>query len=263
MPNPSQTHLVLIPSYNTGNRVLGTVRAMLAKWNPVWVVVDGSDDGSGEALEEMAAEREGLRVIRLPKNSGKGAAIFRGICEADDAGFTHVLAMDADGQHEAESGVELMEISRENPGALILGKPVFDASAPAIRVNGRRLSNFWANFETLWAGIGDSLFGLRVYPIKDLREVMESTRWARRFDFDPEVVVRLVWRGLSPINVPAPVRYWTAEEGGVSQFRYLRDNTLLTVMHARLMCGFLLRLPRLLWRKFSRASKDSEPSARP
>ena len=127
--------------------------------------------------------------------------------------------------------------------------PVFDASAPALRVQGRRVSNSWANLETLWAGIGDSLFGFRVYPVEALWRVMRHQLWMRRFDFDAEAVVRLCWRGVRPVNLPAPVRYYSAEEGGVSHFRYLRDNVLLTWMHARLLVGFVLRLPVLLVRR--------------
>jgi hypothetical protein len=134
---------------------------------------------------------------------------------------------------------------------MILGKPVFDASAPRARVYGREISNSWANLETLWAGIGDSLYGFRVYPIAGLRDVMLAQRWMRRFDFDPEAVVRLWWNGVQPINVPAPVRYLSAAEGGVSHFRYGRDNALLTWMHVRLLCGFALRLPRLAMRRIA------------
>ncbi len=103
---------------------------------------------------------------------------------------------------------------------------MFDASAPRVRVIGRRVSNGWANLETLWAGIGDSLYGFRVYPIRPLLAVMEPRRWMRRFDFDVEAAVRLVWRGLAPVNLPAPVRYFRPEEGGVSHFNYVRDNLL-------------------------------------
>jgi hypothetical protein len=157
--------------------------------------------------------------------------------------------MDADGQHAAASIPEFMAASIAQPEALILGVPIFDADAPSLRVKGRRISNWWANLETLWAGISDSLFGLRVYPIVPLQSVMESHRWMRRFDFDPEAVVRLCWRGLHPINIPSPVRYYSAAQGGVSHFRYLRDNVLLTWMHTRLMLGFLMRLPLLLARR--------------
>jgi hypothetical protein len=85
-----------------------------------------------------------------------------------------------------------------------------------------------------------------VYPVAALLQVMHSQPWMRRFDFDAEAVVRLCWRGIRPVNLPAPVRYYRPEEGGVSHFRYLRDNVLLTWMHARLFAGFVLRLPALL-----------------
>jgi hypothetical protein len=81
---------------------------------------------------------------------------------------------------------------------------------------------------------------------------MRPRRWMRRFDFDPEAAVRLVWHGLAPVNIPAPVRYLKPEDGGVSHFNYLRDNVLLTWMHARLVLGLLPRLPLLLWRKLGR-----------
>ena len=136
--------------------------------------------------------------------------------------------------------------------SVVLGKPVFDASAPLLRVRGRRISNWWANVETLGAGIGDSLFGFRVYPLAASVRIMRSTRWMRRFDFDPELAVRLCWAGVRPINLDAPVKYFSAEEGGVSHFNYLRDNTLLTGMHIRLVFGFVLRLPVLIWRRLMR-----------
>ena len=142
-----------------------------------------------------------------------------------------------------------MTCSHANPAAMILGVPQFDADAPAIRVRGRRISNWWANVETLWAGIGDSLFGFRVYPIQPLVAVMTVQRWMRRFDFDVEAAVRLVWRGVEPINQPAPVKYYRPEEGGVSHFNYLRDNALLSWMHTRLFLGFLVRLPLLIARR--------------
>lgn len=246
----SATHLVLIPSYNPGPAVLATVQAARAQWPVVWVVDDGSNDGSTASLQELAASDPGLHLIVLPRNSGKGAAVLAGLEAAAAAGFTHVLTMDADGQHPAALIPDFMAASQAAPAAMILGKPVFGPEAPALRVNGRKVSNGWANFETLWMGIGDSLYGFRVYPIAPLMRIMRGRRWMRRFDFDPEAVVRLCWAGVQPINKDAPVRYLSAEEGGVSHFRYLRDNTLLTWMHTRLFLGFLGRLPLLLLRRW-------------
>ena len=247
--SPSATHLVLIPSYNTGATVFDTVRAARAQWCPVWVVVDGSTDGSTQGLRDMAAADPGLQLIVLPHNSGKGAAVLRGLQAARDAGFTHALTMDADGQHPAALIPAFMQASTQRRDAMVLGRPVFDASAPLLRVRGRRVSNWWTNLETLGAGIDDSLYGFRVYPVAPLIAVMRGQPWMRRFDFDTEAVVRLAWRGVTPLNLPAPVKYLTAEEGGVSHFRYGRDNLLLTWMHLRLMLEFALRLPGLVWRR--------------
>lgn len=249
MPEASSTHLVLIPSYNPGPKVEETVRAARAQWSPVWVVVDGSTDGSAERLQAMAAEDPGLQVICLPENRGKGAAVLEGVTRAAAQGYTHALTMDSDGQHPADLIPRFMAVSQADPATMVLGKPVFDADAPALRVKGRKVSNGWANLETLWMGVGDSLYGFRVYPIAPLQAIMGRSRWMRRFDFDPEAVVRLCWAGVKPVNVDAPVRYFRADEGGVSHFKYLRDNLLLTWMHTRLFLGFLLRLPLLLVRR--------------
>ena len=245
----SATHVVVIPSYDTGATVYATVAAARAQWQPVYVVVDGSRDGSAEGLQAMAARDPGLRVWVLPHNQGKGAAVLHGLEQAARAGFTHALTMDADGQHPAALIPAFMRASAQRPDAMILGRPVFDASAPLLRVRGRRVSNWWTNLEALGAGVADSLYGFRVYPIAALVDVMRTQRWMRRFDFDTEAVVRLAWRGVTPINLDAPVKYLTREEGGFSHFRYGRDNVLLTWMHTRLMIGFALRLPLLAWRR--------------
>jgi glycosyltransferase involved in cell wall biosynthesis len=241
--------VVLIPSYNPGAKVFETVRAAREQWEPVWVVVDGSTDGTGAALQEMALADPGLRVLVRAKNGGKGAAVLDGLTEASAQGFTHVLTMDSDGQHPADRIAAFMADSAAHPDAMILGEPVFDTSAPSIRVKGRKISNWWANLETLWWGIHDSLFGFRVYPVVPLLRLMRSSLWMRRFDFDVEAVVRLSWAGVPARNLPAKVKYFTPAEGGVSHFHYGRDNVLLSSMHARLLSGFLLRLPFLLVRR--------------
>ena len=252
----SSTHVVIMPSYNSGLRLVQSVSAARQAWNPVWVVVDGSTDGSDAALAEFAKSDDGIVVINLPCNSGKGAAVLRGLIEASSRGFTHAVTMDADGQHPADRITEFVAQSMQHPDAMILGTPIFDASAPALRVRGRRVSNGWANLETLWSGVGDSLFGMRAYPIQPLLSIMNRTRWMRRYDFDAEAAVRMVWAGVPPINLPTPVRYFRPEEGGVSHFRYGRDNVLLTWMHARLFLEFLLRLPVLMVRRMRLAKTD-------
>jgi glycosyltransferase involved in cell wall biosynthesis len=248
----SRTHVVLIPSYNPGRKVFETVQAARQQWEPVWVVVDGSTDGTAAGLQEMALGDPGLKVLVRAKNGGKGSAVLDGLREAAAQGFTHVLTMDSDGQHPPDRITAFMADSVAHPEAMILGEPVFDTSAPSIRVKGRKISNWWANLETLWSGIHDSLFGFRVYPIAPLLRLMRSSLWMRRFDFDVEAVVRLSWAGVPARNLPAQVRYFTPAEGGVSHFHYGRDNVLLSSMHARLFAGFLVRLPFLLVRRLLR-----------
>lgn len=245
----STTHLVLIPSYNTGATLYATVKAARAQWSPVWVVIDGSTDDTAQGVQSLAANDPGLRVLVLPHNQGKGAAVMHGLIAAQAAGFTHALTMDADGQHPSNLISTFMQASLARPDTMVLGKPVFDASAPLLRVRGRRVSNGWTHLETLGAGIGDSLYGFRIYPIADLLAIMRRQPWMRRFDFDTEAVVRLAWRGVKPVNIDAPVKYLRADEGGVSHFRYGRDNVLLTWMHTRLMVEFLVRLPVLVVRR--------------
>jgi glycosyltransferase involved in cell wall biosynthesis len=234
------TYFVLIPSYNTGYRLSETVREALAFAPQVFVVVDGSTDGSDQFLDGLARSEWRVRVLRRPCNGGKGQAVLDGLREAFRLGFTHALVMDADGQHPAALIPEFLNVSRGHPEAMILGVPIFDRAAPRVRVIGRRLSNMLTNIETFGA-IGDSLFGFRVYPVAPLLAVMESRGWMRRFDFDAEAVVRLIWRGLPAINRPAPVKYLRRDEGGVSHFRYGRDNVLLAWMHARLICEWAFK----------------------
>ncbi|MBP0495632.1 glycosyltransferase family 2 protein [Pararoseomonas indoligenes] len=251
-PASSSTHLVVIPSFDTGPRLAETVAAARAAWPVVWVVVDGSTDGSSVPLRGI--RDPGFRLIERARNGGKGAAIRDALEAAAAEGFTHALAMDADGQHPAERIPDFMAESAAHPEAMILGRPVFGAEAPLLRVRGRRVSNWWAGLETLWCSrggeaIGDSLYGFRVYPIAPLLAVMRRNPFMRRYDFDAEAAVRLAWRGVPVRNLAAAVRYLTPAEGGVSHFRYGRDNLLLTGMHTRLMLGFLARLPVLAARR--------------
>ena len=133
MTSVSRTHLVLIPSYNTGPKLFETVNQALENWAPVWVVVDGSTDRSEIPLRAMAETDPRLRILSLPQNSGKGAAILHALRDAIKDGFTHVLTMDSDGQHAADHIRVFMAASMDAPDAVILGRPTFDfeRAAPA------------------------------------------------------------------------------------------------------------------------------------
>lgn len=244
---PSRTHLVLIPSYNSGPLLRQTVLAAQAAWAPVWVVVDGSTDGSADRLPDEVAD--GVQVLRLTANGGKGAAVRHGAAAAVRQGFTHALVMDADGQHPADRIGAFMAASLADPGAMVLGQPVFGPDAPWVRVQGRRLSNLLAGLaagrgQGKGGGVGDALFGFRVYPLGPLLEALAAGPGLQGYGFDPGALVRLAWAGVRPIRLPAPVRYPPRAEGGVSHFRYGRDVLLLAGLHLRLLFQALRRPAR-------------------
>ncbi len=245
-----RSHVVVIPSYNTGRILQRTVREALARWQPVWLFIDGSTDEAHRCFLDEPLAWPGLRVFVSEENRGKGATAFLAAEEAARAGYTHMLLMDADGQHPPESIVPFMQASIDTPEAMVLGQPVFGPEAPWVRLAGRQLSVGMVWLETLGGGIGDPLMGFRVYPVEPLRAVAARTRFARRYDFDPEVAVRLFWEGVPPLRLPVPVRYVAPEEGGVSHFHYLRDNLFMIWLHLRLLLAFLPRCLRVA--KFSR-----------
>lgn len=259
----STTHLVLLPSYNTGPRLREVIEDVLAHWRPVLVVIDGSTDGSERALLELATREAGLHVLVLRENRGKGAAVLAGAQWARERGFTHAVSMDADGQHVAEKVAEFVEISRANPDALILGKPMFPANIPKERLHGRKISVALVRVAIAGRGIDDPLFGFRVYPLGPLLDVLGPRRTGRRYDFDAEAAVRLCWAGVRPLNVPAPVRYFSRAEGGVSHFHYVRDNLTLARMHACLITemvfgrGLAMARNRRKWRAAAVASSGA------
>ena len=228
---------VLIPSYNTGSAVLEkTVREALAQTErPVWVVIDGSDDGSELGVLSLAESEPRLRVIAKPVNQGKGAAVRTGSTAARQEGFTHALVMDADGQHPADLIDRFLEAAEQAPRAMVLGQPVFDETVPLERLYGRQLSVWLVRFEVLGRSVGDPLYGFRVYPVDALLDVMQSRGRSNRYDFDPEVAVRLNWQGVPSIQIDSPVKYLDAAEGGVSHFHYLRDNARYVALHTRLI----------------------------
>lgn len=239
--------LVVLPTYNSGPQLARTLRAACAGHSHVWVVVDGSTDGSDREAEAQGLG--GVRFLRLEKNSGKGGAVLFALREALREGFTHLLAMDADGQHPAEKIGPFLELAEKHPESVLCGVPVFGPDAPPERVRGRVVGNSFARLETLGLGPEDSLFGFRLYPVEPALRIMERTRWARRFDFDTVLAVRLCWAGLPFVNLPVPVSYPPRETGGVTHFRYLRDNLLLVAAHSRLLLELPLRLPGLLARR--------------
>ncbi len=238
----------LIPTYDNAATLERVVRGVAPYVERVIVV----DDGSGPAARDVArdlARRELAHVVLRERNGGKGAAVKAGLAEARRLGYAHALQIDADGQHAADDVPRLLEASRLDPRALVLGQPVFDATAPRGRRVARQLSVLFCALETLSRRVGDPLCGFRVYPVP---EALAAGARGDAMDFDPEVAVRLVWRGTPVLHVATRVRYVPAAEGGVSHYRLLRDTLLITWMHARLCVLGLLLLLSWPHRRFTR-----------
>ena len=239
-------HCVIIPSYNSGSLLERTVREDLEYVSTVIVVIDGSTDSSETGVIALASTTQQLHIMTLPENCGKGAAVLKGFEFALRQGFSHAVVFDSDGQHEAADLPLFFEASRQHPEAMILGVPRFGPEAPELRIKGRLVGNWWTNLETLWGGINDSLFGFRLYPIVPSLQILNSIRGGRRFDFDTQLAVRLYWHGIPPVNISTPVHYKKRAAGGVSHFRYLRDNLLLVAIHTQLTLLALTMIPRLM-----------------
>jgi predicted LPLAT superfamily acyltransferase/glycosyltransferase involved in cell wall biosynthesis len=237
---------LLIPIYNHGDSIRGTVERLAPHGLPIMVVDDGSDAATQQVLAQLAADVALVRLRRLEQNGGKGAAVMHGMQQARAAGFTHALQIDADGQHDAADVPRFLELGRAHPHAVISGRPLYDASAPGSRRYGRYFSHAWVWLETLSFSIGDSMCGFRLYPLAPACALIGEGRLPPRMDFDTAVAVRLAWRGVRFINLDTRVTY---PADGVSHFDLLKDNLRITRTHTRLFFGMLPRLPLLLWRK--------------
>lgn len=221
---------MLIPTYDNPATIRNVVERVREHLSDVVVVNDGSG-AEGRAACERLAEDELAHVVHRPKNGGKGAAVKTGFRAAHELGYTHAFQVDADGQHNLDDIPRFLDVARQNPDALILGAPMFDESAPAGRKIGRQITVFWVDVETGGKVIADPMCGFRIYPLDQAVQVRVPSDM---MDFDPEVAVKLVWRGVPVINLPTKVRYVSREEGGVSHFRLFKDNVLISWMHTRL-----------------------------
>lgn len=222
---------ILIPTYDNPRTIRDVVLAVRPILPDVIVVDDGSADANRRAVEALGTDGLAL-VTRRPINGGKGAAVKTGFAFALERGFTHALQVDADGQHALEDVARFLALATERPEAAILGQPIFDETAPLHRKLLRQLTIFWTRREVGDDRVGDPLCGFRVYP---LRAAVATRTVGDRMDFDPEIVVRLAWMGVPIVHVPTRVRYFTAAQGGVSHWRALEDNWLISKMHTRLM----------------------------
>lgn len=227
---PSRNHAAALPVILQRLREAGL---------PVFLIDDASDAPASDAIAALAAPGRGIVVHRFETNQGKGGAVIKGFELADAAGFTHAIQVDADGQHDLGALPSLLSLGAAHPDALVLGTPVYDETIPLARKLGRWITHVWVAIETLSPRIIDTMCGFRVYPLAPVMALLGEERIGRRMDFDIDIAVRLIWRGVPLITVPVRVTY---PPGNTSNFDALRDNWRISKMHARLVLEGLGRL---------------------
>jgi predicted LPLAT superfamily acyltransferase len=249
---------IIVPVYNHGEPLRATVARLAEYGLPILIVDDGNDAATKVSIAAVAA-RYSATLLTLERNGGKGHAVMAGMRAASKDGFTHAVQVDADGQHDLDDLPKLLAAAGENPAALICGVPRFDDSVPKHRLYGRKLTAFCVAVETLSLKTPDTMCGFRVYPVALCIALLDSVAIGQRMDFDTEIAVRLAWRNVRLIPVPTVVTY---PEGGISNFRMLADNALITKLHTKLILGMLVRLPVLLGRRIGRGLHWAELSER-
>ena len=255
LQTPAFKPCIVIPHYNHPRSVATVLSGLKPCGVDCYLVDDASDAANQPLLDEIVSrERDWVRLFRLPHNRGKGAAVMLGCDAAYEAGYTHALQIDADGQHCTADAPRLIAAAQQRPHALICGVPIYDDSVPRSRLYGRYVTHVWVWINTLSFQVKDSMCGLRVYPLAESTALWKSTPIGERMEFDVEVLVRLVWRGTGVINMPTPVTY---PLDGVSHFRVWRDNFRISGMHARLFFGMLWRSPMLIARRVARRLSGS------
>ncbi len=239
-------YCIVIPNFNH-TIFLDELVSKLVKFNlPIIMVNDASHAQATALFRDLALKFPLLTVIEHQINQGKGGAVQTGLLAAFKQGYSHALQVDADGQHNLDDVEKLLAESKRFPDALISGKPVYDESIPKSRYYARNITHFWVWIETLSFKIKDTMCGYRVYPLAPTVGLLQQQKLGKRMDFDIEVMVRLFWKNIEFKFIDTAVDY---PEHGVSHFRALEDNLLISWMHTRLFFGMLPRIPQLLLRK--------------
>jgi len=238
--------LVVVPVYNHAGALRDVVIRALAVTSDVLVVDDGSTDGSVDTIQDLP-----VRVITHEVNQGKGAAILTGVQEARKLGMTHIITIDADGQHDPADVALFIPLIEETPLAIVIGKRRFNGNTvPFSSRFGRAFSNFWLRVET-GCSLKDTQSGFRAYPLV-LFEWLKLHD--RRYSFEIEVLVKAAWAGVVFKEVDITVHYPLPDER-VSHFHPLLDNLALTVLNTRLSLRAILPIPH---RRFVEIKKSTD-----
>jgi glycosyltransferase involved in cell wall biosynthesis len=215
----------------------------------IFVVDDASGEAVSRPLQKEIAKYQNVHLIQRKDNGGKGAAMISGLRTAAEHGHSHAISLDADGQHDPAAIPELLKRSQALPDSLFSGRPVFGEDIPASRLYGRMLTNYLVQFVTASRMVRDAMCGLRVYPLAHVLPLCDAIGYRTRMEFDVEILVRACWAGLDVQTMDTAVTY---PQDGESHFNLIADNVRLVAMHALLIIGGLVRLPRTLWRRLSR-----------
>src|SRR5574344_1735925 len=230
----------IIPVYRHGE-ALSHVIDKLKEYNLPIIVIDDGNSGEEKKLVELAAESSSLcTLVVRNQNGGKGKSVIDGIIKAREMGLTHVLQIDADGQHDTKQCALFFAESSAHPDAVICGYPEYDESVPSKRKNGRIVANIWTDVVSCSHGIKDAMCGFRVYPVESFCSLVLQHHVAPRMGFDIDIIVRFAWRGVPVRSFPVHVSY---PEDGVSNFRMVKDNVDISLLFARLCLGMIVRLP--------------------
>ncbi|MBU0673123.1 MAG: DUF2062 domain-containing protein [Proteobacteria bacterium] len=229
-----KTTLLVIPLYNHGTTVHSVVeRALAAGWQ-VLVVDDGSTDGGSDQLAGLPC-----RIHRLARNGGKGGALMTAARLADEWGFTAMITVDADGQHDpAEAYLLAEEAAGHGPVIVIGNRRMTEATVPRSSLFGRAFSNFWVHLES-GQDLPDTQSGFRLYPVGEVLQLPVRCQW---YDFEVEVITRAAWAGIPIRAVSISVHYPPPSERQ-SHFHQFKDNFRLTCLHTMLVCRALLPWP--------------------
>ena len=156
---------ILIPIYNHEGPLPKIVEQLAFYQLPCILVDDGSRESCAEIIRSLSSLYSWVQTIRLDSNRGKGGAVKAGLLLAHDQGFSHVVQIDADGQHNLLDLEKFLVTSRLAPEAVVIGQPIFDDSIPKLRYYARYLTHIWVHINTLSFRIRDSMCGYRVYPV--------------------------------------------------------------------------------------------------
>lgn len=226
--------LLVIPVYNHGQTLRRVVEETLRIHSDILVVDDGSSDGGAETLDDLP-----VRLIRHETNRGKGAAIMTAVEEARRLGKSHIITIDADGQHFPTDIPAFIRAINETPGAVMVGARDFENStAPGSSRFGRKFSNFWLRVQT-GVKVSDVQCGFRAYPLALFDAI---TPKQTRYSFEVEVLVKGAWAGFTIMDVDVSVHYPPSDER-VSHFKYIRDNLDLTLLNTKLTTRSFIPVP--------------------